>query len=51
LPESVEEIIKKHPQGLGLPEDVANLAVFLLSNRSRWITGSNLVIDGGYSAQ
>lgn len=49
--ESMNDIIKRHPLGLGLPEDVANTAVFLLSNRSRWITGSNIVIDGGYSAQ
>jgi NAD(P)-dependent dehydrogenase (short-subunit alcohol dehydrogenase family) len=49
--ESVKDIIRRHPLGLGLPEDVANAAVFLLSARSRWITGSNLVVDGGYSAQ
>ncbi len=49
--ESVDDIISRHPLGLGLPEDIADAAVFFLSNRSRWITGSNLVIDGGYSAQ
>ncbi|MBN2813647.1 MAG: SDR family oxidoreductase [Bacteroidales bacterium] len=47
---SVDEIIKQHPMGLGLPEDIANLAVFLLSDKARWITGSELTIDGGYSA-
>jgi len=32
---------------LGLPEDIANAAVFLASDASSWITGHTLVIDGG----
>jgi NAD(P)-dependent dehydrogenase (short-subunit alcohol dehydrogenase family) len=32
---------------LGIPEDVANAAVFLASDASSWITGQTLVIDGG----
>ena len=32
---------------LGTPEDVADAAVFLASDRSSWITGQTLVIDGG----
>jgi len=52
LPEdSVKEIIKMHPLGLGQPEDVSNACLFLLSNASRWITGTDLIVDGGYSAQ
>ncbi|MFO7657445.1 MAG: SDR family oxidoreductase [Bacteroidales bacterium] len=51
LPDSsVEEIIKQHPLGLGLPEDIAHIAVFLLSDKAQWITGSEIIIDGGYSA-
>jgi NAD(P)-dependent dehydrogenase (short-subunit alcohol dehydrogenase family) len=51
LPESsVAEIVRQHPLGLGTPVDIAYLAVFLLSDQSRWITGSEIVIDGGYSA-
>ena len=46
----VESSIEKHPLGLGLPEDVANCCIFLLSDGSRWITGTNLIIDGGCSA-
>lgn len=49
--EAAEEILKKHPLGIGRPEDVANACIFLLSDAARWITGSNLVVDGGYSAQ
>ncbi|MCW3160409.1 SDR family NAD(P)-dependent oxidoreductase [Chryseobacterium oryctis] len=47
--EASQEIIKQHPLGIGEPEDVANACVFLLSDASKWITGSNLVVDGGYS--
>lgn len=49
--EAAGEILKKHPLGIGNPEDVANACIFLLSDAARWITGSNLVVDGGYSAQ
>lgn len=31
----------------GLPEDVANSVIFLLSSASSWITGQNLILDGG----
>lgn len=40
-----------HPLGLGTPRDIAHAAAFLLGPASRWITGSTLVVDGGYSAQ
>lgn len=33
---------------LGTPEDIGNGAVYLLSDASAWVTGTNLVIDGGY---
>jgi NAD(P)-dependent dehydrogenase (short-subunit alcohol dehydrogenase family) len=36
-----------YPLGLGRPEDVAGLAVFLLSSAGRWITGQNILMDGG----
>jgi 3-oxoacyl-[acyl-carrier protein] reductase len=45
-----EAIEKTHPLGLGTPKDVANAVAFLLAGTGRWITGSVLVIDGGYSA-
>jgi NAD(P)-dependent dehydrogenase (short-subunit alcohol dehydrogenase family) len=49
--DAAQEIIRKHPLGIGEPKDVANGCVFLLSDGAKWITGSNLVVDGGYSAQ
>ena len=34
---------------VGTPEDIANGAIYLLSDASSWVTGINLVIDGGYT--
>jgi len=48
---SRDEIIRQHPLGLGEPIEVANACVFLLSDASKWITGTDLRIDGGYLAQ
>jgi len=33
---------------VGEPEDVANLAGFLLSDEARWITGTTINVDGGH---
>lgn len=45
----VEIMLEKYPlKRLGTPEDIANGAVYLLSDASSWVTGINLVIDGGY---
>lgn len=46
-----EKIASAHPLGLGVPLDVANAILYLLSPASRWVTGSALVVDGGYTAQ
>lgn len=40
-----------HLLGFGQPEDVANAALFLLSDASRWITGSAMAVDGGAAAK
>jgi NAD(P)-dependent dehydrogenase (short-subunit alcohol dehydrogenase family) len=50
-PEAKRKIIEKHPLGIGKPDDIAFLVCFLLSDLSRWITGSEYIIDGGYSAE
>ena len=47
---SLNRIKNMHPLGLGKDEDVANACVFLLSDGSGWITGTNLIVDGGYTA-
>ena len=47
----VQALKDAHPLGFGSPEDVAHAAAFLLAPESRWITGTNLVVDGGCSAQ
>ena len=39
------------PLGLGQPSDIANTAMFLLSDGARWITGQNIVVDGGYTSR
>lgn len=49
-PDHAKAIETKHPLGTGVPRDVANSAVFLLANTARWITGTTLVVDGGYTA-
>lgn len=49
--EQFAKIEAMHPLGLGEPEDVANAVAFLLADTARWITGSTLVVDGGYTAQ
>ena len=45
--EAVEKDRKQYPLGYGTPEDVANAAIFLLSDASKWMTGQSLTLDGG----
>ena len=46
---NIEEL---HPMGrMGKAEEVANAALFLASDESSFITGSNLLVDGGYTAK
>lgn len=40
-----------HPLGIGDVEDDANSVVFLLSESSKWTTGSIFSVDGGFTAQ
>ena len=38
---------QNYPLGYGNPEDVANTVVFLLSDATKWMTGADIVLDGG----
>ena len=49
-PEARATLEAKHLLGLGETSDVANACIFLLSDASRWITGQNIIVDGGYTA-
>lgn len=53
LSQLTEEDIKrdeaKYPLGYGAPEDVANAVIYLLSDASKWMTGSVIKLDGGSS--
>ncbi|PLY16320.1 MAG: oxidoreductase [Sedimenticola sp.] len=49
-PDQLQAISQSNPLGLGRPEDVAYAAAYLAAETGRWITGSNLVIDGGFTA-
>ena len=51
LPDDAKiKIEDMHPLGIGSPDDVANAVVFLLSDLSKWITGTSMIVDGGYSS-
>lgn len=48
----LNQLIQATPlQRLGQPEDIAKAALFLASDDSSYITGAEIVIDGGFSAQ
>ena len=50
-PELAKPRLDKTPMGrFGMPEDIANGCLFLASDESSWMTGAELVIDGGMTA-
>lgn len=48
--DQLKEDMNRYPLGrYGKPEEVANAVIYLLSDAASWTTGSNLLIDGGYT--
>lgn len=43
----LEERAASYPLGAGTPDDIAQASAFLLSDAARWITGQNMIVDGG----
>ena len=51
-PERLKLIIDRTPLGrVGLPEEVASLAAYLAMEKASYITGQNIMVDGGMSAK
>ena len=47
--EDKKKRIDGFPLGLGKTTDISNACLFLMSDASRWVTGQNLIVDGGYT--
>jgi NAD(P)-dependent dehydrogenase (short-subunit alcohol dehydrogenase family) len=43
----MEAHIQQYPLGIGEPQDIANAVIYLLSDASKWMTGSTITLDGG----
>jgi len=49
-PERRARLTALHPLGrMGTPEDIAHMALFLISDQASWITGQAIAVDGGFS--
>lgn len=49
--EDKKKRVEGFPLGLGQTTDISNACIYLLSDASRWVTGQNLIIDGGYTVK
>jgi NAD(P)-dependent dehydrogenase (short-subunit alcohol dehydrogenase family) len=49
-PEKKARLTALHPLGrMGEPEDIAHMALLLISDQASWITGQSIAVDGGYN--
>jgi NAD(P)-dependent dehydrogenase (short-subunit alcohol dehydrogenase family) len=46
-PSTIENLDRDCPMGIGRPEDIADAIEFVLSGKARWLTGQQIVVDGG----
>ena len=49
--EEFHRIEQEYPLGLGSTKDISSLCLFLLSDEAKWITGQNIIVDGGLSVR
>lgn len=47
---NLSEVMQNTILGQGTPNDVSGSVLFLLSDRAKWITGTDIIVDGGYLA-
>lgn len=50
-PELRKELESKHLLGLGECSDISYACIYLLSDAAKWITGQNIIVDGGYTCK
>ena len=49
--EDRQKRVEGFPLGLGQTTDISNACIYLLCDASRWVTGQNIIVDGGYTIQ
>lgn len=49
--EDRQKRVEGFPLGLGQTTDISNACIYLLSDASRWVTGQNLIVDGGFTVR
>lgn len=49
--EELAKLSLGYPLGLGRTKEISAICAFLMSDKARWITGQNLIVDGGATAQ
>lgn len=50
-PENIERVDATHPLGIGEATDVAAAALYLASDEAKWVTGAEIIVDGGLSVR